>query len=75
MPDITTVRNGRDVRYTFTSEQENWLVCEYGGGERIGGTIQWWEKLDPAITDCRLKVRERKIAGTASDWTAFASCK
>lgn len=75
VPDITNVKNGRDVKYDFTPQQKNWLVCEYGGGERIGGTVQWWEKLSPAITHCVLKVRELKIAGTASDWSASASCK
>jgi hypothetical protein len=75
VPDITKVEGGRNVNYAFTRTQANWLVCEYGGGERVGGTIQWWERLEPSITGCELRVRETRIRGSASAWAATAVCK
>jgi len=75
VPDITKVEGGRDVRYSFTPDDTNWLVCEYGGGERVGGSIQLWEKINPKISGCELKIREIKVPHTASDWSAAAACK
>lgn len=73
--DIREVKDGRDIRYGFDPGQTKWLICVYGGGERIGGTIEWREKVDPKVTSCELKIREVKVSHAASDWTATATCK
>jgi len=80
-PGSRKVKDGWDTEYNFTPQETKWLVCVYGGTEwsgldRIsGGSIERWEKLDPKIISCVLKVRETKIGASLSDWTATASCK
>lgn len=73
-PHITKVKGGLDLRYSLSGEKK-WLVCIYGGTERMVGSIDWWEKLNPTFSDCTLKLREIKVPDGESSWTAAASCK
>ena len=74
VPAIKNVKGGLDIGYNFPGS-ERWLVCEYGGGERLAASIEWWDKLAPNITECELKLRETKVKHGESSWTAAASCK
>lgn len=80
-PPRKRVQGGWDVHYGWMPSKGRWLVCLYGGTEwsrldRISpGTIQWWGKLDGPGTACLLKIREFKLAGSLSNWSAAASCE
>ncbi|HEV7817331.1 MAG TPA: STY0301 family protein [Janthinobacterium sp.] len=80
-PDVRNSKGGMDIEHGFRPEDTKWLVCRYGGNEwsrseqGVSGTIEWWEKLDPKITSCVLKIREIKVPHTTSDWTATTTCK
>ncbi|MDP3671776.1 MAG: STY0301 family protein [Telluria sp.] len=74
VPEITKVKGGLDIGYNFPNEGR-WLVCLYGGGERMAGSIDWWDRLNPKITECVLKLRETKVPHGESAWAATATCK
>lgn len=77
------VAKGWDSEDYFTPQETKWLVCVYGGDGRTSvdnprttGSIEWWEKIKPAITHCSLHFREVKLPHqTPSDWTAVAACE
>ena len=79
--DVKNSKGGMDIEYGFRPENTKWLVCRYGGDEwshstnGVVGTIEWWERLDPKITACVLKVRAVKVPHLTSGWTAAATCK
>lgn len=79
-PQSKRVKGGWDIHYGLMSGGSKWLVCLYGGTEWSGldhispGAIQWWGKLDNHVADCSLKIRESKLPGSHSNWTATASC-
>lgn len=74
VPDIKKVPGGRDVTYNFPGKGR-WLVCEYGGSAHLIGSVEWWGKLNPQITECELRLRETKLQQGESKWTATAICK
>ena len=73
VPDIKKVAGGHDITYNFPGNGR-WLVCEYGGSARLAGSIQWWNKLNPRIMECELKLRETRLQHAESKWSATASC-
>lgn len=80
-PERKKVKGGWDTAYDFTPTDHKWLVCAYGGTEWSGldsisqGPVQWWGKIKPQTTSCLLKVRETKLRGSLSNWSASAVCK
>jgi hypothetical protein len=79
-PERRKVKGGWDTDYDFPADETKWLVCSYGGTEWSGlerispGTVQWWGKVAPQSTVCRLQVREKKMKGSLSDWSVAATC-
>lgn len=79
-PEPRKVKGGWDTAYDFLPGETRWLVCIYGGTEWSGldrisaGTIQWWGKVAPTDASCLLKVRETRMHGALSDWTATVTC-
>ncbi|NHZ33462.1 STY0301 family protein [Massilia rubra] len=69
------VKGGWYTEYRFNPQHENWLVCRYGGGSWGAGDVERWEKLAPAITSCKLDVREIKSRMYATSYTVSAMCK
>ncbi len=69
------VKGGWYTLYDFNPQHENWLVCRYGGGSWGLGGVERWEKLPPAITSCKLDVREIKSRIYATKYTVSAICK
>lgn len=80
-PEPKHVQGGWDVQYGAMPMGDAWLVCLYGGTEWSGldriraGKIEWWGKLNAEGADCTLKIREAKLPGSLSNWSAIASCK
>lgn len=74
-PVSKKVKGVWDAKYTFSPEYKNWLVCTYGGDAWGGGTVERWERLDPKITSCLLKVRQVKEPQMQTVWKATADCK
>ena len=82
---------GYDSHYALDPVDQTWLVCFYGGKERIKGRFhdghEWnqrigaadsaWEmKLAPKLSDCTIQTRESKArAPSKSTWTVTATCK
>ncbi|NHZ41664.1 STY0301 family protein [Massilia aquatica] len=69
------VKGGWYTIVDVNPQHENWLVCRYGGGSWGLGDIERWEKLAPAITSCKLDVREIKSRVYATEYTVSAICK
>lgn len=80
-PEGKKVKGGWDTAYDFMPNDSKWLVCTYGGTEWSGldsispGPVQWWGKVKPQTASCLLKVRETKLRGSLSNWSATAVCK
>lgn len=80
-PDVAHSNGSMDIQHGFRPEDKKWLVCVYGGNEWSGnkqvidGPVQLWQKLDPRITSCILKVRKVKTSTSPAPWTATAECK
>lgn len=80
-PAPEKVKDGWDTRYDFMSNEGKWLVCTYGGTEWSGldrisaGPIQWWGKIAAQAKSCSLKVREARLRGALSNWTAVVTCQ
>jgi hypothetical protein len=72
-PSITKVKGGLNLHYGLPGKTK-WLVCIYGGSERMVGSVDWWEKLNPKFSDCILRLRETKVPNGESNWTATATC-
>jgi hypothetical protein len=86
-----SVNGGTDTRYSFPSKEPRWLVCWYGGKERVNGTVvggrergqyvadhrhEWWMELDPKVTACGVRLREiRPFGQSKSTWEVTALCE
>lgn len=89
--DDEAAEEGQDIRYGFADDEQAWLVCTYGGNNRVkgrvhdghewnqrmeGGIAEWWVKLGPKISSCTVQIREVKSRTPGQGtWTAAAICK
>lgn len=89
--DDEAAEGGQDIHYGFADDEQAWLVCSYGGKNRIkgrfhdghewnqhieGAAAEWWVKLRPKVSTCTVQLREVKSqAPQKSTWTASAICK
>ncbi len=89
-PRGEAAEEGYDLPYSFSDEEQAWLVCSYGGKERIkgrfhdghewnqrveGSVADWWIELPPRAGMCLVQVREGKARDPKkSRWMATATC-
>jgi hypothetical protein len=89
--DEEAAEEGYDSHYALDPVDQTWLVCFYGGKERIKGRFHdghewnqriasadsaWKMKLAPKLSDCTIRTRESKThAPNKSTWTVTVTCK
>jgi hypothetical protein len=89
--DEEAAEEGYDSHFALDPADQTWLVCFYGGNERIKGRFhdghEWnqrivsadsvWEtRLVPKLSDCTIQTREAKTADPSkSVWSVTATCK
>lgn len=89
-PNDSAAKEGLDQHYELPSDEERWLICEYGSLKRIKGRFRgghewgqymqghgaqvWFIKLAPKDSSCTVHTREVK-SRRPSAWTVTATCK
>jgi hypothetical protein len=89
--DDEAAEEGYDAHYGFDPGDQTWLVCFYGGTDRIKGRFhdghEWNQRIASAASDwemqlprkvrsCTVQVRERKTRESGkSTWAATATCE